>query len=197
MFRNYVKIGWRNLLRNPLPSLINLTGLSVSVAFCALLFFHIRYEQSFDRFHRNGDRLFLMSMTDPMAGEGEGHAHDLEFPLIVGTDLSSRFPEVASVIRFKDVSYHMGGQLVRAANQVYKESNVYYADTTFFTHLSFPLLKGDPRTSLLMPSNVVLSATTAKKYFGSQDPIGKTITLISDSNRLFTVSGVAQDAPNN
>src|SRR5579872_3899237 len=197
MFRNYVKIGWRNLLRNPLPTVINLTGLAVSVAFCALLFFHIRYEESFDRFHRNGDRLYRMEMSDLFAGEGEGHPHALEFPLIVGTDLKDRFPEVNSVIRFKDITAHMGAQLVRVQNQVYKEGGVYYADTTFFTHLSFSLLAGNPRTALESPRGVVLSASTAKKYFGTEDPIGKTITLISDSNKLFRVSGVAADAPDN
>lgn len=197
MFKSYLTSAWRNLLRNRTLSLINLAGLSISVAFCALLFFHIRYEQSFDRFHTNGDRLYRLEMSDIWAEGPESYTHGLEFPLIVGTDLKSRFPEVSSLIRFKDMPFHMGDQLIKAENQVYKERGVYYTDTTFFTHLSYPLLMGDPQTALKMPGNVVLSASTAKKYFGDQDPVGKTIELVSDSNRLFRVAGVAKDAPNN
>jgi putative ABC transport system permease protein len=197
MLKNYLLVAWRNLVRNPRLSLINLAGLSISVAFSALLFFHIRYEQSFDRFHRNGDRLYRLEMSDIWADGPESDTHGLEFPLVVGTDLKNRFPEVSSVIRFKDMPRHMGDQLVRAGSQVYKEKGVYYADTTFFRHLSFPLLKGDPGTVLGTPGNVVLSASTAKKYFGDQDPIGKTIQLVSDSDRLFRVMGVVKDAPDN
>jgi len=197
MFRSYLTIAWRSLLRNRTLSLINLVGLSISIAFCALLFFHIRYEQSFDRFHTNGDRLYRLEMSDIWADGPESYARGLEFPLVVGVDLENRFPEVSSVIRFKDMPYHMGDQLIRAGNQVYKEKGVYYSDTTFFTHLSYPLLKGNPRTSLTMPGNVVLSASTARKYFGDQDPVGKTIELVNDSNRLFRVAGVAMDAPDN
>jgi putative ABC transport system permease protein len=197
MLKNYLLVAWRNLLRNPTLSLINLVGLSISVALCVLLFFHIRYEQSFDSFHANRDRLYRLEMSDVWAGGLERSTHALEFPLAVGADLKSRFPEVSSIIRFKDISYHMGGQLVRAGGQVYKEKGVFYTDTTFFTHLSYPLLKGDPRMVLRMPGNVVLSASTAKKYFGDADPVGKTIEMVSDSNRPFRVAGVVQDAPHN
>jgi putative ABC transport system permease protein len=197
MFTNYLKIAWRNLLRHPMLSLINLVGLSVSVAFCVLLFFHIRYEQSFDRFHRNGDRLYRLEMTDFWNDDLNSPSHQLEFPLVVGKDLKTRFPEVKDVIVFKNQTIHMGEQLVRADNQVYKEKDVYYTDSTFFTRLSFPLLKGDPRKVLELPGNVVLSASTARKYFGSSDVVGRTIQLVTDSNRLFRVAGIVQDAPDN
>lgn len=197
MLKNYLVVAWRNLLRNRMTSLIHLTGLSISIAFCTLLFFHIRYEQSFDRWHRNRDRLFRLEMDDPLGNGMAEQTHDLEFPLVAGPDMKHQFPEVSSIIRFQNKAYHMGDQLIRAADQVYKEKDVYYADTTFFTHLSFRLLRGDPQTVLAMPGNVVLSASTAKKYFGQQDPIGQNIALISDSNRLFRVAGVAADAPGN
>ena len=197
MFKNYFTIAWRSLLRNPTLSLINLVGLSISVAFCALLFFHIRYEQSFDGFHVNKDRLYRLEMSDIWADGPDSHTRGLEFPLVVGTDLKNQFPEVNSLIRFKDMPFHMGDQLIRAGNQVYKEKGVYYSDTTFFTHLSYPLLTGDPRMALATPGNVVLSASTAKKYFGDQDAVGKTIELVNDSNRLFRVAAVAKDAPGN
>ena len=197
MLKNYLIVAWRNLLRNRTLSLINLVGLSISVAFCALLFFQIRYEQSFDRFHKLKDRLYRVEMSD-LWGDGASDAdHNLSFPLVAGPDMKSRFPEVDSYLRFEDQSIHMGDQLVRADGQVYKEKGVWFADTTFFTQLSFRLLKGEARTVLGSPGNVLLSASTAKKYFGDRDPIGRTIELVTDSNRLFRVAGVAQDAPNN
>jgi hypothetical protein len=71
MFRSYLTIAWRSLLRNLTLSLINLVGLSISVAFCLLLFFHIRYEQSFDAFHKNADRLYRVEMTNFWGSPGE------------------------------------------------------------------------------------------------------------------------------
>jgi putative ABC transport system permease protein len=197
MFTNYLKIAWRNLVRHPMLSSINLVGLSVSVAFSVLLFFHIRYEQSFDRFHAKKDQLYRLEMSDFGNDDPGSQRRQLEFPLIVGRDMKSRFPEVKDVIVFKDQSIHMGGQLVRADNQVYKEKGVYYADSSFFAGLSFPLLKGDRRTVLDLPGNVVLSASTARKYFGGLDAVGRTIQLVTDSNRLFRVAGIVQDAPDN
>ena len=211
MLLNYLKIAWRNLLRNRTLTLINLTGLSISVAFCVLLFFHIRYEQSFDRFHRNGDRLYRMEMSNiwadpndkPKGGffaaltRAEDQNNSLEFPLIVGRDLAAAFPEIDRVTRFKDISSHMGDPLVRADKKVYKETHALFADANFFQTFSFPLLKGDAKTVLALPGNVVLSASVAKKYFGDQDPVGKTIEIANDSDRLFRVSGVVADAPAN
>jgi putative ABC transport system permease protein len=197
MFYNYLKTAWRNLMRNPTLSLINLVGLSVSVAFCVLLFFHIRYEESFDRFHVNRDRLFRMEMSDFFSGDPVGKTRGLEFPIVVGRDLKDKFPEVSNVIVFKDHTVHMGQQLVRAGNEVYKEKGVYFADSSFLTRLSFPLVKGNSRTALSLPGNVVLSASTARKYFGHGDAVGRTIQLVSDSNRIFRVTGIAADAPDN
>ncbi|HTR30748.1 MAG TPA: hypothetical protein VMH27_15865 [Puia sp.] len=128
MFYNYLKTAWRNLLRNPTLSLINLVGLSVSVAFCVLLFFHIRYEQSFDGFHANGDRLFRLEMSDFWNGDPGNESHQLLMPLIVGKEIKSRFPEVKTAVVFEDETVHFGEQLVRADNQVYKEKGVIYAD---------------------------------------------------------------------
>ena len=127
----------------------------------------------------------------------EGAEHMLELPAVVGPDMKNTFPEINSFTRIKDIEVHMGVPLVRADNQVYKQKNALYVDTSFFTSLSFPLLKGDARTVLASPGNVVLSASTAQKYFGDKDPIGRTIELVSDSNRLLRVAGIAADAPAN
>ncbi len=207
MFRNYLKIAWRNLLKNRTFSIINIVGLSFSVAFCLLLFFYIRHEQSYDSFHKKKDRLFRVEMTntwpstDPkpknhlfsFLTKNDDVENAINFPLVVGRDMQQTFPEVKSIMRFQDG----GDQLVKPGKEVYKEKHVLYAEDNFFQNFSFPLIKGNPKAVLASPKNIVLSETAAKKYFGNQDPIGKTIELISDSSLLFTVTGVAQDAPEN
>ncbi len=207
MLRNFIKIAWRSLLRNRTLSIINLAGLSLSVAFCLLLFFYIRREQSFDSFHTKKDRLFRLEMTNlftPVSSKPGKHLfsfltqreeveNEVTIPLIVGRDIQHTFPEVNSITRFQD----QDDQLVKVNNVTFKQPHVLYADNNFFTNFSFTIQKGDPKNVLSSVHGVVLSASVAKRYFGSEDPIGKTIELISDSGRLFTVSGIAADAPGN
>jgi putative ABC transport system permease protein len=190
MLRNYLIVAWRNLLRNRTIGLINLFGLSISVAFCLLLFYHVRWEQGFDTFHVDKDRLFRCEMITRRDGAEKSQ---LVFPLIAGPDLQRNFPEVAAYIRLQSE----GRELVKAGESVYEEKEVAHADSNFFQVFSFRLLKGDARTALAAPENVVLSATVAKKYFGDRDPIGQTIRLSNEGGRLCRVTAVAADAPAN
>jgi putative ABC transport system permease protein len=213
MIKNYIKIAWRNLLKNRIFSIINIAGLSVSVAFCLLIFFYIRTEQSYDTFHAKKDRLFRVEMSNTGSSDDEKPAKSLlsvftkyddvknrlSFPLVVGPDMQQHFPEVKSVTRFNGG----GEKLIKVDNQLYKQPNVIFADYTFFTNLSFHFINGNARTAFSNPQNIILSESTAKKYFpkdaghGYQDPIGKTIAFISDTTRLFTVAGITEDAPAN
>lgn len=190
MLRNYLIVAWRNLLRNRTIGIINLFGLSVSVAFCLLLFYHVRWEQSFDTFHVNKDRLFRCEMSTFRDG---AEKNQLAFPLVAGPDLQRSFPEVAAFNRFQT----QGPELVKTGDNVYEEKEVLRADANFFQLFSFPLLKGDARTALAAPEDVVLSATVAKKYFGDRDPVGQAIRLVNEEGRLYRVTGVAADAPAN
>lgn len=207
MFKNYFKIAWRNINKNKTFSIINITGLSVSVAFCLLLFFYIRYEQSYDSFHAKKDHLFRLEMSNtfPSADtakeksifsfftKGDNVKNQLDFPLIIAGNLQNAFPEVKSITRFADE----GGNIIKVNNQAYKEQHVLYADSNFFNNLSFHLLKGNPKTVLNSTSDIVISASLAKKYFGNQNPVGKTIQVIVDTTQTFIISGVVEDAPHN
>ncbi|HLX91114.1 MAG TPA: ABC transporter permease [Puia sp.] len=211
MLKNYLKIAWRNMFRNRLFTIINTVGLSFSVAFCLLLFFYIRNEQSYDSFPTKKDRLFRLEKTNmwvsapvkPKPGflsflsASDETANDIEFPLIVGPDLQNAFPEIASVTRFQNLSNHFGGELIRVRDEVFRENDVYYADQNFFNTFSLPFISGNPSTALGAAGRVVLSETAVKKYFGRDNPIGKTVALVNDSNRLLTVTGVAKDPPSN
>lgn len=207
MFKNYLKIAWRDLLKNRRLSIINIAGLSFSVAFCLLLFFYIMYERSYDLFHKKKDHLYRMEMTNLWASakdkpkepffsfitKTDEVKNQLVFPLIVGVDLKQTFPEVKSITRYQD----QGTQLVRAKKEIYNEEHIIVADDNFFNNFSFPIIKGNKTTALGSPYNVVISKSTAKKYFGDAEPVGQTIELLSDSSRLFTVAAVAEDAPAN
>ncbi|MEO6722242.1 MAG: ABC transporter permease, partial [Ferruginibacter sp.] len=206
MIKNYFKIGWRNLVKNKTLSIINITGLSVSIAFCLVLFFYIRYEQSFDSFQTKKGRLFRLEMSNTFPSsdtvkkrffsfltKNDDVQNQLVFPVIVAANMQNAFSEIKSVTRFKDNR----DQLVKVNNQTYKEKHILFADSTFFNNFSFHLLKGNPKTVLNSNNNIVISASLAKKYFGSQEAIGKTIELNMDTTLLYTVSGIAEDGPEN
>jgi putative ABC transport system permease protein len=207
MFKNYFKIAWRNIIKNKTLSIINITGLSVSIAFCLVLFFYIRYEQSYDNFHAKKDHLFRLEMSKMYMSpdttkkksvfsfltKNDDVENQLVFPVIVAANMQSQFPEIKSITRFKD----NGDLLVKANNQTYKEKHVLFADSNFFSNFSFHVLKGNPKTVLGSNSDVVISSSLAKKYFGNGDAIGKTIAVTIDTTLLYTVSGVVEDAPDN
>ena len=206
MFKNYFKIAWRNLIKNKSLSIINITGLSVSIAFCLVLFFYIRYEQSYDSFHTKKDHLFRLEMSSIFPSrdtakkslfsfltKNDDIQNQLVFPVIVAANMQNEFPEIKSITRFKD----NGDQLVKVNNQTYKEKHFLFADSNFFRNFSFHLLQGNPKTVLNSNSDVVISSSIAKKYFGNENPMGKTIELDMDTTLLYTVSGVAEDALEN
>jgi putative ABC transport system permease protein len=212
MFKNYFKIAWRNILKNRTFSIINAVGLSFSVAFCLLLYFYIRYEQSYDTFNTKKDHLFRLEMNSLHTSQdttkkksifsflpkSDNVQNQLTFPLVVAANMQNAFPEIKSITRFKDER----DWVIKVDNQVYKEHHVLFADSDFFNNFSFHLLEGNAKNVLALPGNIVISASLAKKYFGNnphsyRNAIGKTIELISDTAQLYVISGVAEDAPQN
>lgn len=204
MLRSYFTIAWRNLIKNRTLSLINIIGLSLSIAFCLLLFFYLRYEGSYDRFHVKKNRLFRLEATNvwdttkPAKSLFSFLTHNAEanntlvWPVIVARDIKAQFPEVTGVTRWTDAM----GQMVSVNMTKYKTDHLIVSDANFFTTFSFRIKRGDP-TALNSPNNVVLSQSTAKLFFGDSDPIGRTIAMADDSTKLYTVAAIAMDAPAN
>src|SRR4026207_1835148 len=133
MLRNYFKTAWRTIIKNKTLSIINVTGLSVSIAFCLVLFFYIRYEQSYDSFHEKKHQLFRLEMSNTFPSvdtakknffsfltKDNDVKNQLVFPVIVAADMQNTFPEIQSITRFKD----NGEQLVKVNNETYKEKHV-------------------------------------------------------------------------
>ncbi|HET7001804.1 MAG TPA: ABC transporter permease [Puia sp.] len=188
MLRNYFKIAFRNLWRHRVFSLINILGLTVGMTACFLIFLYVRFELSYDKFHSKGDRIYriicdIKTPTETMKPGGPSWA--------VGPHLMGGFPQVEAAVRTTDDEL-----LVRKGNVKFQEKKSLWADSSFFQVFDFKLIKGNPRTALNEPLNVVFSESAVKKYFGNSDPIGQTILLTGDG---FTakVTGVMKDIPEN
>ncbi|MBD2757031.1 ABC transporter permease [Spirosoma validum] len=190
MLTNYLKIAYRNLWRNKIFSGINVIGLSVGLASCLLLFMYISHELSYDDFQQKADRLVRVTMEYSMDGQVA------KIPVTgtkVAPEFGRQFPEIESGVRM----INRDG-VVMNGDQRFSEKRIVFADSAFFRLFSFPLHKGDPQTALAGPNLVVLSESTAQKYFGTENPIGKTLRInTGGSFRDYSITGIVADCPAN
>ncbi len=187
MFKNYFKIAWRILKKNKLYSIVNIIGLTVGITSCILISLYIWSEWSYDRFHKNADRIVRITME---YGNGGTIGKFAQTGTKVGPQLKRTFPSVAAFARtFKFP------RVITYRNKVFDEKNFLYADSSFFDIFSFKLIKGNHSTALNAPHQLVMTESMAKKYFGNDDPVGKTLLIANSDN--YIVTGIAQDAPEN
>ena len=198
MWRNYFKISIRNLSKSKAFSAIHILGLAIGAAACLLIFQYIHFERSYDRFHEKAENIYRVPIR---YSEGFGN-----FPKTaanhpgLGPAMKADFPEVETFTRMlhpsnvganMDLSYNNDvGQKIS-----YLEEKTYLADSAFFHIFSFPFIAGDRMQAMNNPGSIVLSASMAKKYFGSSDPIGKILQI--NSQRDLKVTGVFKDLPEN
>jgi len=187
MIRNYLKIAWRNLLRNWGFSAINVFGLTVGVTACLLISLYVRHELSYDAFHAKADRIYRV-VTDIKTPTETINADVTSYPM--ANALKTGLPEVEQSVRLLSRSL-----LVQRGEHKFQEDRLVYADSTLFDVFSFPLLKGNSRTALVAPYSVVLTQKAARKYFGSEDPMGKSLLL--EGTAPMTVTGLMADVPDN
>ena len=190
MLKNYFKTAFRNLWNNKGVSLINITGLVVGLTSCLLISLYIRNELSFDKFEKNGDRIARVIMQysfDGSSASNEGNYTSVRVAYI----FPKTFPEVESAVKM--MKYN---RVVKNNEKLFVENKFMYADSSFFKIFSFRLLRGDPNKVLDKPYDVVLTKSTAEKYFGNEDPVGKTLKVGNDSN-LYRITGIMQDCPAN
>src|SRR6478736_24427 len=189
MFKNYFKTAWRNLVKNKAFSLINILGLTIGITVCMMIFLFIMNEFSVDNFHKDRDHIYRVMRGFERDGKVNGVAY-LSGPYAPAL-LNDFKGQVLQAVRV-----NANDNLITVGNQSFHEKKVLNTDPNFFTFFSFPLLKGNASTVLQEPGNVVLTETTAKKYFGSIDKaMGKTILLEKD--RPMKVAGIARDVPSN
>ncbi|GAA0559202.1 ABC transporter permease [Chitinophaga japonensis] len=192
MIRNYIKIAFRSLLRHRLYSFINVGGLGLSL-FCSLLIgFWVHDELSYDKFHHDPDRIYRV-VKDFVTREGS-RTPDATTPSALAAALRKDLPEIASVTRI----YPNWNQkfLVRQPDAQFYEEGVYRVDSSFFDVFTFPFIIGNKQSAFQTPKSVVLTETMARKYFGSENPVGKRLNLRIDGGD-FTVTGVLKDVPGN
>jgi putative ABC transport system permease protein len=189
MFKNYLKVAFRTMQRNKLFSVINVTGLTIGLTCVVLLVLWIQDELSYDRFHKDIDRIYLTA-----AHVKKSHVEYIDPASVpgVGPLLEEVFPEIEESSRFL---YGPRTYVFRYGDKVFNENRVYHGDPESLTLLTFPLTMGNPETALRDPNSIVLSEHMAKKYFMNEDPLGKIITL--NNEHPMTVTGVMKEIPGN
>ena len=193
MFKNFIKIAYRNFMRQRVYSLINTAGLAIGVACFLLIFLFIHDELSYDRFHSKADRTYRVLEHFESDGVGE---HSASQPFPVGPTLIQDFPgQIDHMTRLFDFQSPFLSLANRKLNRSFNESNVFFVDSTFFDVFDFEMIIGDKRTALDEPNAILLTESMAKKYFSEENPLGQNIEF--QGSRNLVVKGILADAPHN
>jgi putative ABC transport system permease protein len=189
MIRNYIKIAWRNLYKNKAFSLIHILGLTIGITVCMMIFLYISNEFNVDRFHKDKDQIYRVMRGIDMKKSKQF------VPYLSGPYAPALLNDFPGEIK-KAVRVMPSNDLVSFGDKSFNEKKIYITDPDFFSLFSFPLLRGNAANALKDPNNIVLTETTAKKYFGTVDnAMDKVVQL--DKNLRFKVSAVAKDVPSN
>ncbi|MFI5153236.1 MAG: ABC transporter permease [Chitinophagales bacterium] len=188
MIRNYFKTAIRNLLKNKTFSLINISGLAIGIAAFLLIVNYLRFQYSFDDFHINKDRIFRIPMTITETG-GKKQTFAFTFPALAPA-MKKDFPEVQEVARFRRV----WGVVRNGEKNIIENGRIFYVDPSVFNIFSFSFEKGSKETAFQELNDAVITHSTAKKYFGNEDPLGKTLNY---RNENYIIKGVLNDLPAN
>lgn len=188
MFKNYLTVAIRNILKHKFFSAINIAGLAIGLTACLLIGLYITDELSYDKFHRDVSTIYRVGLIGRIAGQEINSATtcspmaDALVHEIPGVDAATRTWERKNMIfRFDEKSF--------------MEDDVFMVDSNFFQFFSFPLIEGDPASVLMEPNTLVMTAATARKYFGDEPAVGKLMTV--GDNKTYKVTGICADVPHN
>jgi len=190
MIKNWLRTALRNIRKNPSSSLINIFGLTVGLSSCLLIALFIRHELSYDDFETNGPRIARVIMGYKFDGGGEMRWGNFTSTKVAPT-FKRTFPEVVTAVRMTERDRIVGYQ-----EKLFTEKKFMYADSSFFDAFSFGLIKGDPHTALSGPRKVIVTTSTAHRYFGNEEPLGKLLRIGTDST-TYLVTGLMADVPSN
>lgn len=187
MFRNYLLIAWRNLLRYRTFTAINISGLAIGLATFLAILLYVTDELSFDRFHEKSDRIVRVVFEGTTDG---GKINDAHVMPPVAQTLKATFPEVEDATRLRP-----GGEVRLVKNgQTLQNQRLAYVDSNFFRVFTLPLVSGDASTALNQPHSLVISQKVATLWFGTADPVGQTV-LFKDWTTPMQITGVLKDIP--
>ena len=190
MIRSYLKIAFRNLMKYRFISFINLFGLAVGLTCCMLILAFIMNELSFDKYNKNADHIYRVTRSF----NNQDGVVSLNLSTIApafGPYLTNDFPEIQKMTRL----LKNGSMFFRYKENLFNENNTYFADENLFDVFTLKVKEGNPKTALTDPFTVMLSEDMAKRYFGSEDPMNKTIRAYNQFN--LKVTGVYEDFPSN
>jgi len=194
MFITYVKTALRNLYRDKLYALINISGLSLGLACCMILALYLRSELTYDRYHEKYKRIFRVAAEFKASGKID----DAAFTSIgMAPLLAKDHPEINEFVRFYPLmgpNISGSGNLFRHEDKAFYNKNAYLADETIFDVFTHRIIYGDPKTALTLPNSMAISESFAKKFFGNENPIGKTIRT---DTYPYKVTLVFADLPEN
>lgn len=185
MIKNYFKIAVRNLMRNKVFTFINVFGLAIGFTCCLLISGFLYDELSYDKFPANAKDIYRVEINI------EKKDFYSAVDVAVGKGMKSNYPEVldyARMLNWKNV-------FVKYGNNQFKEPSIGSVDSGFLTMFSIPFAKGDVSTALKEPYSIVLSQSLAKKYFGSEDPMGKLLIINSNTKNPYKVTGIIGKLP--
>jgi putative ABC transport system permease protein len=190
VFKNYLKVMLRNLKKFKGYSFINIVGLAVGMSCCILILLYVTDELSYDRHFANKSRIHRIHTLSSI---GATTRHYGTIPPVLAPELAASIPEVEAVTRIFD-SFNLQG---RDQDRDVEVRDVYIADPTFFKVFSFGFLQGSAETALADPDSLVLTEETARRLYGTQDPVGKVITFPGGQGRSVRVSAVVKNVPRN
>jgi putative ABC transport system permease protein len=187
MFKNYLKIGFRNLAKNKIFSLINISGLALGLAVCLLIAAYVKDELSYDSSFANAKQLYRVGVN--VLGNGEIETYP-NVDIAVGEGIKNKFPEVTAYSRL----LKLRESFIKTGDKLFKERSLAFVDENFLDLFSTPLLKGNGATALKEPNSMVITKEFARKYFGEANALGESLTI---GNTLYKITGVINEMPSN
>ena len=192
MFKNYFKTAWRSIINSKVYSTLNILGLAIGLSCFLLIALYVMDELSYDRFYPNAERIYRINSDIRFGGA--------EMLMPVSSDMTGQlmkkdYPQVEQYTRIYTFT---GDKLIRKGNEYIDEAKVAHVDSTFFDVFQIPVVHGNTQHALDEPNTVVLTASTAKKYFGSTDVVGKTLEVMKDGKKpSYKITAVIKDFPDN
>ena len=189
MFKNYITITWRNLVRNKINSSINIIGFAIGIACTILILLWVTDELSYDQYHEKADRIHRVTMKSTNTNIQFARIGSAWAPV-----LQNEFPEIINTVRFYKEQPN-----IKYENKSFDEERFFFTDASVFDIFSFPLVKGNPQTALQEPFSIVITEEMAAKYFDNEDAIGKILSVNIDEDHCldFQITGILKNIPRN
>jgi putative ABC transport system permease protein len=188
MFKNYIKVAYRNIIKQKAYSVINILGLALGLAACILVGLYIWQDMHYDDFHENGDHIYRIYTSTKTPQGGYKLA---QTPALVAPTITNNYPEIQSISRV----YFPDKDLIISEDKKFYEEELIFADDSFFDIFSYSFRQGSPQTALIEKNSIVITNSIAEKYFGSSDPIGKSLNF--NNSIELKITGVIEEAPAN